>query len=118
MYTPQLLHRTDGDSHRAWLEEVTLGDKELADDIVSALAPVFMYKKPLGAFWFLGSGANGKSSTLKALVAIMGGRRWFTKLTVKQIEDERDLPSMNGMLANICIESNEGYIKDGGIIKS
>jgi phage/plasmid-associated DNA primase len=47
----------------------------------------------------------------------MGGRRWFTKLTVKQIEDERDLPSMNGMLANICIESNEGYIKDGGHYK-
>jgi phage/plasmid-associated DNA primase len=47
----------------------------------------------------------------------MGGKRWFTKLTVKQIEDERDLPSMNGMLANICIESNEGYIKDGGHYK-
>lgn len=108
---------TEGDSHRKWLEEITLGDKELADDIIAALAPVFMHKKPLGAFWFLGSGANGKSSTLKALVAIMGGRRWFTKLTVKQIEDERDLPSMNGMLANICIESNEGYIKDGGHYK-
>lgn len=108
---------TNGKSHRKWLEEVTMGDKDLADDIITALSPVFMYKKPLGAFWFLGSGANGKSSTLKALVAIMGGRRWFTKLTVKQIEDERDLPSMNGMLANICIESNEGYIKDGGHYK-
>lgn len=108
---------TGGDSHREWLEQVTLGDVDLANDIISALAPVFMHKKPLGAFWFLGSGANGKSSTLKALYAIMGGRRWFTKLTVKQIEDERDLPSMNGMLANICIESNEGYIKDGGHYK-
>lgn len=108
---------TKGKSHRKWLEEVTLGDKDLANDIIQALAPVFMYKKPLGAFWFLGSGANGKSTTLKALTAIMGDRRWFTKLTVKQIEDERDLPSMNGMLANICIESNEGYIKDGGHYK-
>lgn len=108
---------TDGKSHRKWLEEITLGDKELADDIIFALAPTFMQKKPLGAFWFLGSGANGKSSTLKALYAIMGNRRWFTKLTVKQIEDERDLPSLNGMLANICIESNEGYIKDGGHYK-
>jgi len=108
---------TYGGSHRKWLEEVTLGDKGLADDIIQALAPVFMHKKPFGVFWFLGSGANGKSSTLKALYAIMGGKRWFTKLTVKQIEDERDLPSMNGMLANICIESNEGYIKDGGHYK-
>jgi P4 family phage/plasmid primase-like protien len=108
---------TTGTTHRKWLEEVTLGDKELADDVLTALAPVFMHKKPLGAFWFLGSGANGKSTTLKSLIAIMGTRRWFSKLTVKQIEDERDLPSMNGMLANICIESNEGYIKDGGRYK-
>jgi phage/plasmid-associated DNA primase len=63
---------TDGNSHRKWLEEVTLGDKHLADDIIKALAPVFMHKKPFGIFWFLGNGANGKSTTLKALYAIFG----------------------------------------------
>lgn len=108
---------TYGDSHRKWLEELACGDKDLAHDIIQALAPVFMHKKPLGAFWFLGSGANGKNTTLKAVYAIMGGQRWFTKLTVKQIEDERDLPKLNGKLANLCIESSEGYIKDGGYYK-
>lgn len=115
---------TKGDSHRKWLEEVTLGDKDLANDIIEAIAPVFMYKKPFGVFWFLGSGANGKSTTLKALYAIFGSQapythnRWFSQLTVKQIEDERDTPMINGKLANICLESNDGHIKDTGGYKN
>lgn len=113
-----------GKSHRQWLEEVTLGDKGLADDIIKALAPVFMYKKPFGVFWFLGSGANGKSTTLKALYAIFGSKapfshnRWFSQLTVKQIEDERDTPMINGKLGNICLESNDGHVKDTGGYKN
>lgn len=115
---------TDGDSHRKWLEEVTLGDKELADDIIKAIAPVFMAKKPFGVFWFLGNGANGKSTTLKALYAMFGSKapythnRWFSQLTVKQIEDERDTPMINGRLGNICLESNDGHVKDTGGYKN
>lgn len=114
----------EGNSHRQWLEEVTLGDKDLADDIIKALAPVFMYKKPLGVFWFLGNGANGKSTTLKALYAMFGAtapytnNRWFSQLTVKQIEDERDTPMINGRLGNICLESNDGHVKDTGGYKN
>lgn len=113
-----------GNSHRKWLEEVTLGDKELADDIIKAIAPVFMAKKPFGVFWFLGNGANGKSTTLKALYAIFGSEapythnRWFSQLTVKQIEDERDTPMINGKLGNICLESNDGHVKDTGGYKN
>jgi phage/plasmid-associated DNA primase len=113
-----------GHSHRQWLEEVTMGDKRLADDIIQALAPVFMHKKPFGVFWFLGNGANGKSTTLKALYAIFGSEspythnRWFSQLTVKQIEDERDTPMINGKLGNICLESNDGHVKDTGGYKN
>lgn len=113
-----------GKSHRKWLEEVAQGDKDLADDIIQALAPVFMYKKPFGVFWFLGNGANGKSTTLKALYAIFGStapythNRWFSQLTVKQIEDERDTPMINGKLGNICLESNDGHVKDTGGYKN
>lgn len=113
-----------GTSHRKWLEEVTQGDKDLANDIIKALSPVFMHKKPFGVFWFLGNGANGKSTTLKALYAIFGAEvpythnRWFSQLTVKQIEDERDTPMINGKLGNICLESNDGHIKDTGGYKN
>lgn len=114
----------EGDSHRKWLEEVTLGDKDLANDIIKAIAPVFMHKKPFGVFWFLGNGANGKSTTLKALYAMFGSEapythnRWFSQLTVKQIEDERDTPMINGRLGNVCLESNDGHVKDTGGYKN
>lgn len=113
-----------GKSHREWLEQVTREDKDLADDIVKAIAPVFMHKKPFGVFWFLGNGANGKSTALKALYAIFGSdapythNRWFSQLTVKQIEDERDTPMINGKLGNICLESNDGHVKDTGGYKN
>lgn len=115
---------TYGGSHRKWLEEVTLGDKGLADDIIKALTPVFMKKKPFGVFWFLGNGANGKSTMLKTLYAIFGSEapfthnRWFSQLTVKQIEDDRHVLSLNGSLANICLESNDGHIRDTGNYKN
>lgn len=118
------INPTDGDTHRKWLEEVTLGDKDLADDIIKAIAPIFMAKKPFGVFWFLGNGANGKSTTLKALYAIFGSEapfthnRWFSQLTVKQIEDERDTPMINGKLGNVCLESNDGHVKDTGGYKN
>lgn len=118
------INPTEGDSHRKWLEEVTLGDSDLADDIIKAIAPIFMAKKPFGVFWFLGNGANGKSTTLKALYAIFGSEapytnnRWFSQLTVKQIEDERDTPMINGKLGNVCLESNDGHVKDTGGYKN
>lgn len=118
------INPTEGNSHREWLEEVTLGDKDLADDIIKAIAPIFMQKKPFGVFWFLGNGANGKSTTLKALYAIFGSKapythsRWFSQLTVKQIEDERDTPMINGKLGNVCLESNDGHVKDTGGYKN
>lgn len=114
----------EGNSHREWLEQVTLGDKTLADDIIKAIAPVFMHKKPFGIFWFLGNGANGKSTALKSLYAIFGSEapythnRWFSQLTVKQIEDERDTPMINGRLGNVCLESNDGHVKDTGGYKN
>jgi phage/plasmid-associated DNA primase len=115
---------TDGDRHRQWLEEIALGDRGLADDIIKAIAPIFMHKKPFGLFWFVGSGANGKSTVLKALYAMFGSKppytfnKWFSQLTVKQIEDERDTPMLNGKLGNICLESNDGHVKDTGGYKN
>lgn len=113
------INPTDGNSHRKWLEEVTLGDKELADNIMWALAPVFMHKKPFGVWWFLGAGGNGKSTVLKSLYQIFGGedRAPFTQLTLSEIEDGRDIPTMAGMLGNICVESHDGHIKDAGNYK-
>lgn len=110
---------TNGNSHREWLEQVAIGDKDLANDMMWAIAPVFMHKKPFGIIWFLGNGSNGKSSIVKTLYQLFGGikKAPFTKLSLTSIEDGRDIPTMNGKLGNICIESHDGHIKDAGNYK-
>lgn len=110
---------TNGNSHREWLEQVAIGDKDLADDMMWAIAPTFMHKKPFGIIWFLGNGSNGKSTILKTLYQLFGGikKAPFTKLSLTSIEDGRDVPTMNGKLGNICIESHDGHIKDAGNYK-
>jgi phage/plasmid-associated DNA primase len=112
------LNPTNGNSHREWLEQVALGNKDLANDMMWAIAPVLMYKKPFGVVWFLGNGSNGKSTILKTLYELFGGKKApFTKLPLTMIEDGRDTPTMNGKLGNICIESHDGHIKDAGNYK-
>lgn len=110
---------TFGNSHQKWLSELTLNDEGLARDIMWSIAPIFMYKKPFGVFWYIGSGSNGKSTLLKTVYELFGGERKapFTNMSLTAIEDGRDIPMMNGKLGNICLESHDGHIKDAGNYK-
>lgn len=93
-----------------YLIELAKGDEELAWDMLQGLAPIFMDKKPAGVVWFVGDGANGKSSLLNAMYRIIGHH--FGSMTVNAIEDGRDTPRLNGLLANVCRESSEGRVED------
>lgn len=93
-----------------FLKQLALGDEQLAHDYLQALAPIFMYKKPAGVIWFVGSGANGKSSLINAMYRILGD--YFCSLTTSAIEDGRDTPRLNGVLGNICRESSESRVDD------
>ena len=44
--------------------------------------------------------------------------QWFSQLSVRQIEDDRHVLALNGSIANICLESNDGHIKDSGNYKN
>lgn len=96
--------------------ELAMGDKGVYDDIMQSVAPLIMDKKPTGVIWYLGNGANGKSTLVHLLYKIFGN--YLTELTVKQLEDERDTPQLNGKLGNVCKESSEGYIEDTRTYKS
>jgi len=91
-------------------------DKGVYDDIMQSVAPIIMHKKPTGVIWYLGGGANGKSTLVHLLYKIFGP--YLTEITVKQLEDERDTPQLNGKLANICKESSEGFVEDTRTYKS
>lgn len=99
-----------------FIMDLACGNEGVYDDIMQSIAPLLMDKKPDGVIWFLGSGANGKSTLVHLLYKVFGA--YLTELTVKQIEDERDTPGLNGKLGNVCKESSEGFIEDTRTYKS
>jgi P4 family phage/plasmid primase-like protien len=108
---------TDHDQTKMpFILELANGDKGVYDDIMQSVAPLIMDKKPTGVIWYLGSGANGKSTLVHLLYKIFGD--YLTEITVKQLEDERDTPQLNGKLGNVCKESSEGFIEDTRTYKS
>lgn len=99
-----------------FIMDLAKGDKGVYADIMQSVAPIIMDKKPTGVIWYLGGGANGKSTLVHLLYKIFGP--YLTEITVKQLEDERDTPQLNGKLANICKESSEGFVEDTRTYKS
>lgn len=95
--------------------DLACGDVDLYDDIMQSLAPLLLERKPTGVIWFLGSGANGKSTLVNLLYKLFPNQ--LADLTVGQIEDERDTPTLNGKLGNICRESSEGFVEDSRTYK-
>jgi hypothetical protein len=91
-------------------------DEGVYDDIMQSIAPIVMEKKPDGAIWWVGDGANGKSTLMDALYRIFPDQ--LASLTVKALVDERDTPLLNGQLANIVRESSEGRIEDTMVYKA
>ena len=96
--------------------DLAMGDEGVYDDIMQSVAPLIMDKKPTGVIWYLGNGANGKSTLVHLLYIIFNN--YLTELTVKQLEDERDTPQLNGKLGNVCKESSEGFVEDTRTYKS
>lgn len=92
------------------------GDEGLYDDIMQSMAPIIMDKKPDGVIWWVGTGANGKSTLMDALYKLFPNQ--FASLNVKRLTDGRDLPSLNGRLANVVKESSEGRVDDTDVYKT
>lgn len=85
-------------------------DPGLYDDIMQSIAPIVMEQKPDGVIWWVGNGANGKSTLMDAIYRVFPGQ--LASITVKRLVDGRDTPSLNGALANIVRESSEGRVDD------
>lgn len=106
-----------GKSNRIlFIMDLACGDEDIYDDIMFSIAPIVMDRKPDGVIWWIGDGANGKSTLMDALYRLFPQQ--LSSLTVKRLVDGRDTPSLNGTLANIVKESSEGRIDDTEIYKS
>ena len=69
-----------------FIMDLACGDEGVYDDIMQSVAPLLMDKKPTGVIWYLGQGANGKSTLVHLLYKIYDN--YLTELTVKQLEGE------------------------------
>ena len=96
--------------------DIAKRDETLYDTILQTIAPIFLKHKPAGVIWWKGGGRNGKTTLAQVLYDLFPG--FIANLTIKQIEDERDAPVLNGNLANIVKESSDGYIQDSKAYKS
>lgn len=99
-----------------FIMDLANGNEGVYDDIMQSIAPLVMRKKPDGVIWWVGDGANGKSTLMDALWRIFPGQ--LSSITVKRLVDGRDTPSLNGTLGNIVKESSEGRVEDTEIYKA
>jgi phage/plasmid-associated DNA primase len=106
----------DASGRLKFIMQLAGGDEGLYDDIMQSLAPIVMDKKPDGVIWWVGDGANGKSTLMDAIYKIFPGQ--LSSITVKRLVDGRDTPSLNGTLANVVKESSEGRIDDTEVYKN
>ena len=110
-YTPQLKPKPS-----EFVLDIAKRDDSAYGDILQTIAPIFLAHKPAGVIWWKGKGANGKSTLARVIHHLFPG--FISNLTLKSIEDERDAPALNGMLANVIQESSEGYVQDSKAYKS
>lgn len=106
----------DENDRLKFIMQLAGNDAGVYDDILQSLAPLVMAKKPDGVIWWVGDGANGKSTLMDAIYKIFPGQ--LSSITVKRLVDGRDTPSLNGTLGNVVKESSEGRIDDTEIYKS
>lgn len=114
--SPVTPSQTDIDKVNQYLLEVANNETEVRRDILQSIAPLFTEVKPSGVIWWQGSGSNSKSATMHLITAIL--RPYLSSVTLKQLEDERDTPVLNGKLGNIVGESSEGMIDDSRTYKA
>lgn len=93
-----------------FLMELAQGKGDLANDYLQAMAPLLMHRKPTGVVWFVGNGANGKSSYISAVYRILG--KHLCSLTTASLEDGKATPVLAGVLGNICREASEARVED------
>lgn len=104
------------DTPLPFIMQLAGGNQGVYDDIMQSIAPIVMEKKPDGVIWWVGTGANGKSTLMDALYRVFPSQ--FASINVRRLTDGRDTPSLNGKLANIVKESSEGRVDDTEIYKA
>lgn len=97
-----------------YLNHLTNNDEDYKKRLLEALAhPLIVdkdFKRMLAKFFiFVGGGGNGKGTLLRIINEILGLKN-VSSLSIKQMQDERYLVTMQGKLANLGDDIEDDYI--------
>ena len=83
------------------------GDLDTFNDLMKAVASIFMYNKPKGAFILIGRTRNGKSSFIKMLHTMLG-RNNTSAVKLADLEDPHFVYDLTTTMLNAPDEDDEG----------
>ena len=97
-----------------YLNHLTNNDEDYRNRLLEALAHTLIvdkdFKRMLAKFFiFVGGGENGKGTLLRIITEILGKKN-VSSLSIKQMQDERYLATMQGKLANLGDDIEDEYI--------
>lgn len=101
-----------------FLSEIFEGDVDTIAVLQEAFGYCFFQDVRFEKFFtFFGIGANGKSTVLKVLIAVLGEDN-TESLSPDQVADKYLLQRLHGKLANICADMSEVTRVEEGLIKA
>ena len=113
-YYDMLLHLNKGEEHpydnevlNAW----ACGNTEVYRDILRMYSTAFMKRKPLGVYFLVGVGRNGKTSCID-LWASMVGTDNFSRVAINQLGDKHFPQVLRDSLVNAPDETKEQNMSD------
>lgn len=99
-----------------YIKHLTGGDKDYRNLLLEILGHTLIvdqeFKRMLAKFFiFVGDGGNGKGTLLQIIKTILGTKN-VTGMGIKELSDERYLPSFKGKLANLGDDIQDQSIND------
>lgn len=97
--------------HIPEISQWACGEEDVYRDIIYMYATAFMKTKPLGVFFPVGVGRNGKSSCMDLWASLVGTRN-VARVPLDKLGEKHFVTSLQRAMINIPDETNESYIKD------
>lgn len=93
------------------IKDWACGEEDVYRDILYMYSTAFMKEKPLGVFFPVGIGRNGKSSCMD-LWASLVGTDYTSRVPLDKLGEKHFVHSLQNSVINVPDETNENFVKD------
>ena len=110
-HTYKMLESGDFPNNIQEIKDWACGEEDVYRDIIHMYSTAFMKNKPLGVFFPIGVGRNGKSSCID-LWASLVGTNYTARVPLDKMGDRHYLHALQKAVINIPDETGEDIVKD------